>query len=390
MSLRDFTEKAENYLLSIINGNKLGFGPSLIKSNLFVLSKVFRSIVKSRHFLYDKRIFRDRTLGCLVVSIGNLTTGGTGKTPVTEIFARTLCEKGRRVAILSRGYRSKSKPLKTKILDKFRGKKTVSPPRIVSEGKNEVLLGPHMAGDEPYMLACNVPEAIVLTDPDRVKSGRFAIRNYQADTLLMDDGFQQLRLKPRINILLIDSTNPFSNHFLLPRGLLREPIKNMRRAHFIFLTKANGGNHLRHLKKFIRKHNTKAEIIECTHRPKYLKSLINQQQSLLSVLKGKKIAAISAIAVPQSFEDFLIGFGAEIVYKERYADHHMYYQDEVETFIKNSESAEAELIVTTEKDAVRFPEIKNSSIDITYLRVEIDILSGEESFNECISRICFS
>ena len=390
MSLRDFTENAEFYLLDVAEGRRRGFIPSCILGSLFFLSRLFRGIVKTRHFLYDKRIFRDRTLGCLVVSIGNLTTGGTGKTPVTEVFARTLSEKGRKVAILSRGYRSKSKPLKQKFLDLFRTKKHVSPPRIVSRGDGEVLLGADMAGDEPYMLACNVPKAIVLTDKDRVKSGRFAIRKYGADTLLMDDGFQQLRLKPHINILLIDSTNPFHNHYLLPRGLMREPIKNMRRAHFIFLTKCNGGKHLRHLKKFIRKHNNKAEIIECTHQPKFIKSLINQSQQDLSFLKGKKIAAISGIAFPQSFEEFLTKHGAEIVHKARFADHHTYKGTEIRDFITESMQAGAELVITTEKDAVRFPKEVDHGIDVTYLRIEIDILSGQESFTECINRICFS
>jgi tetraacyldisaccharide 4'-kinase len=390
MSIRELTEKLETLILDVIKGKRKERSMRIFSGFLFVVSRLFRAIVQFRHSLYRKRIFRYKTLGCLVVSIGNITAGGTGKTPVTEIFARTLSAKGRRVAILSRGYRSKSKPLKEKFLDLFRSKKNETPPRIVSEGTGEVLLDSNMAGDEPFMLAKNLPDVLVLTDKDRVKSGRYAIRKYGVDTLIMDDGFQHLHLKPKINIMLVDSTNPFSNHELLPRGLLREPIKNMRRADFIFLTKSNGGKHLRRLKTFIRKHNPRAEIIECTHRPQYLRDLLTNKDSPLDLLKGKKVAAISGIAVPESFENFLTTLGAEIIYRKSYADHHRYSEEEIVNFLEKAKKRGAEMVITTEKDAVRFPDLKSHPVPTLYLRVEIDILSGEESFKDAISRICFS
>lgn len=390
MTTRELAEKIETLVLEVINGTRRDRTTRIFAGFLFTLSRVYRALVQFRHTLYRKRILRHKTLGCLVVSIGNITTGGTGKTPVTEVFARTLSSKGRRVAILSRGYRSKSKPFKEKFLDLFRSKKNESPPRVVSEGNGKVLLDSHMAGDEPYMLAKNLPDVLVITDKDRVKSGRYAIRKYGVDTLIMDDGFQHLHLKPKVNILLVDSTNPFSNHNLLPRGLLREPIKNIRRADYIFLTKSNGGKHLRRIKEFLRKHNPRAEVIECTHRPQYLRNLQTGEDLDLSELKGKKISAISGIAVPESFENFLTDFGAEIIYKERYADHHRYRRHEIENFIKESKKLGAQMILTTEKDAVRFPELEKYEVPSFYLRVQIDILSGEESFNDAISRICFS
>lgn len=390
MTISELVEKIETLVLEVINGSRKDRAARVSAGFLFTLSRIYRSIVQFRHTLYRKRILRHKTLGCLVVSIGNITTGGTGKTPVTEVFARTLSAKGRRVAILSRGYRSKSTPLQNKLLNLLRSKKNESPPRVVSEGNGKVLLDSHMAGDEPYMLAKNLPDVLVLTDKDRVKSGRYAIRKYGVDTLIMDDGFQHLNLKPKINILLVDSTNPFSNHNLLPRGLLREPIKNVRRADYIFLTKSNGGSHLRRLKVFLRKHNPRAEIIECTHRPQYLHNLDTSEELALSELAGKKIAAISGIAVPESFEDFLTGFGARIIYKKRYADHHRYRQYEIENFVERAKEEGAEMVLTTEKDAVRFPQLQKYEVPCFYLRVKIDILSGEESFNDAISRICFS
>src|SRR4029077_9598943 len=151
--------------------------------------------------------------GCLVISIGNLTVGGTGKTPVVEKFARALQAGGRRVAILSRGYKSVAKPSKRRLLDRLRGR-APDPPRIVSDGQ-ALLLDSLTAGDEPYMLAHNLKGVIVLGCKDRVKSGLFAIDKWKVDPLLLDDGLQYLRLKHRLDIVMVDRQAPFGNEFLL-------------------------------------------------------------------------------------------------------------------------------------------------------------------------------
>ncbi len=199
---------------------------------------IYERIVQLRLFLYRKRILRERTLGCLVISIGNLTVGGTGKTPIVEKFARALQAGGRRVAILSRGYKSVPRTDQTKLVSSVSGVER-DPPRVVSDGQS-LLLDSLTAGDEPYMLANNLKDVIVLVDKDRVKSGRFAIDKWKADTLLLDDGLQYLHLKHRLDIVLIDRQAPFGNEFLLPRGTLREPPRNLRRASYIFITKKHG------------------------------------------------------------------------------------------------------------------------------------------------------
>jgi len=387
MNFRILIEKLETYVIDLMKKQRHSPKDIVAKSFLFVLSRVFRSLVQLRISMYQQRIFRDRTLGCFAVSIGNLTVGGTGKTPVVEVFSKTLAQKGRKVAILSRGYRNKGKPLLEKLADFVFKRNEDIPPRIVTDGKS-LLLNSEMAGDEPYMLATNLKDVIVLVDKDRVKSGRYAINEFDADTLVLDDGFQYLPLKPRLNILLIDATNPFDNHHLLPRGLLREPIKNIQRADYIFLTKSSGGSYLHHFKRFLKKHNHRAEIIECTHKPQYLQDVYSKKKYDLSFLKDKKIASISGIAAPESFEKFLLGFGGKLVYTERYADHHRYSQQEIIDFINHAIKHDAELILTTEKDAVRFPMLDRRDLQILLMRVEIDILSGHENFNECISRIC--
>jgi len=384
-----FNENFEQYFLELIIGKRKTPKDQLMLLLLFVISRFYRAVVQFRMWLYDKRIIRNRAIGCLVVSIGNLSCGGTGKTPVVEVFAKTLSHKGRKVAVLSRGYRSKQRSLWVKMTQKFSSKKMEVPPKVVSDGKN-LLLDSAYAGDEPYMLANNLTDVVVLVDKDRVKAGLYAIDEFGTDTLIMDDGFQYMSLKPHINIVLVDSTDPFGNHHVLPRGILREPVKNIRRADYVFLTKSTGGNHLRHLKAFIRRHNRRAEIIECCHKPMYLEKVYKKgEREPLEMLKGKRVAALSAIAVPESFEAFVRQLGGNIVEAQHFADHHRFTQQEIIDFINQAKKSNAEMIITTEKDAVRMPRLERQDIPVYFMRVEIDIISGQESFDQCISRICF-
>jgi tetraacyldisaccharide 4'-kinase len=341
--------------------------------------------VRLRLYLYKHRIFRNKPLGCLVVVVGNLTVGGTGKTPIVEKFARTLTERGRKVAILSRGYKSKKEPLLKKFWRKLSHGEE-APPKIVSDGK-QVLLDSEVAGDEPYMLAKNLPGVVVLCDKNRVKAGSFAIRRYGCDTLILDDGFQYMPLKGRLNLLLVDKTNPFGNLHLLPRGILREPIRHLSRANYVFLTKSDGKQD-EVLLELIREHNPKAEIIECAHQPQFLQSIEDGKRSSLDILKGAHVAVFSGIAYPESFENMLRSFGAEIRYNRRFLDHHRFTRSEIKAVYNQASEAKLDMIVTTEKDAVRlFPDIK-PKIPIYFLRLEIEILSGEEDFEAATARIC--
>ena len=373
------------FTADVIYDRRHGRGAEVMSSFLFGLSFIFSALVQLRWYLYEKRILRNKPLGCLVVVVGNLTVGGTGKTPVVEKFARTLHERGRKVAILSRGYKSKKEPFVKKMWRKLTHGEE-APPRIVSDGKN-VLLDSDVAGDEPYMLAKNLPGVVVLTDKNRVKAGSFAIRKFGCDTLILDDGFQYLRLKGRLNLLLVDKTNPFGNQHLLPRGILREPIKHLSRASYIFLTKSDGKRDDA-LLEIIREHNPNAEIIECAHQPQYLQEVETGERLPLSALQGARVASFSGIASPESFEDMLRGYGAEIRYNQRFLDHHRFTRYEIHHLYKKAEASDLDMIVTTEKDAVRlFDDIK-APIPIYFLRLEIDILSGEEDFDAAAARIC--
>lgn len=384
-------EQIEKYLVDLIQRKDI----SRIRDRrvLFFLgflkqmSLLYNGVMHLRNLLYRKGILRHHTLGCQVISIGNLTVGGTGKTPVVEVFARTLQQKGRKVAILSRGYKKEEPPLLERLTAKILMQEKRTPPRIVSDGKT-LLLDSAMGGDEPYMLASNLPDVAVLVDKDRVKSGRYAINRLGCDTLILDDGFQYLYMKHRVEVVLVDSKNPFGNGFVLPRGILRESITNLGKADYIFITKCNGSDNS-WLKAEIRKFNSKAEVIECAHQPRYLENVFTTGRKELRTLQGMSVIALSGIAAPDGFERSLESLGANVVGRVRYADHHRYTQQQIIETINRAKTEGAAAIITTEKDAVRFPRLERSDVPVYFLRVDIELLSGTEDFHACISRICF-
>lgn len=385
--IRTKLNEFEQFGIDVIMGKREGFGALVFAAFLQACSYLFSGIVQARLWLYRKRIFHDTPLGCLVVVVGNLTVGGTGKTPVVEMFARALRDRGRKVAILSRGYKSKAPPLWKRLWHDFTHQEA-DPPRIVSDGER-LLLDSELAGDEPFMLAKNLPGVVVLVDKDRVKAGAYAIKRFGCDTLVLDDGFQYLPLKGRLNLLLVDKTNPFGNGFLLPRGILREPVKHLKRASYVFLTKSNGhrDEELEHL---IRHYNPHAEIIECAHRPQFLQRVGNGEKRPLEDLKGRRIAAFSGIATPESFERFLREGGAHLVYARRFLDHYRFTSDDLREVYDEAEKAGAEFIVTTEKDAVRItPADQRPAAPLYFLRLEIEILRGASDFKEAVGKICF-
>lgn len=373
---------AEDVILDRRKGKRVAVFAGFLK----LFSYLFSGIVQLRLWLYENRLFRTNHLGCLVVVVGNLTVGGTGKTPVVEKFARSLASRGRRVAILSRGYKSKPVPFWKRWLRQI-SHMGDPPPKVVSDGER-VLLNPEEAGDEPYMLARNLPGVMVFVDKNRVNAGSFAIRKYGVDTLILDDGFQYLPLKGRLNLLLVDKNNPFGNERLLPRGVLREPIKHLKRATYIFITKSDGASDPSLVRR-IKSHNPGVDIIECTHRPQYLENLESGERRELADLEGRRIGAFSAIADHSSFEGFLRQYGAQLIQARRFLDHHRYTEEELNHLFGQAQRENLEFLVTTEKDAVKIPAGFFMPVPLYFLRVEIDILSGDKDFEKAVSRICF-
>jgi tetraacyldisaccharide 4'-kinase len=225
-------------------------------------------------------------------------------------------------------------------------------------------------------------------DKDRVKSGRYAIEKFGCDTLLLDDGFQYWELRGRRHdVVLIDCQQPFGNGHLLPRGTLREPPSHLARAHTIFITKSDGNT--AGLRARIAKHNSEAGLIECVHHPLYFEDVFSGERKGLDFLKGKKVASLSGIAQPESFEQSLVKLGGELIYSKRFVDHHRFTQQEILNAINRSKKRQAEVIITTQKDAVRFPKIDRRDLPIYFMRVEIKIVSGASDFQDCVRKICF-
>jgi tetraacyldisaccharide 4'-kinase len=244
------------------------------------------------------------------------------------------------------------------------------------------------------MLARNLPGVLVLVDKNRVKAGMHAIRRFGCDTLVLDDGFQYLPLKGRLNLLLVDKTNPFGNGFMLPRGILREPVKHLRRASYVFLTKSNGRRD-QDLEDLIQKHNPGVDIIECAHRPQYLRRFgggadgAAGARESLDALRGRRVAAFSGIAVPEGFEKFLKDLGAEIVCARRFMDHYRFTRADIDSIFAGALEQGVDFVVTTEKDAVRIDGAWPCPLPLYYLRLEIDILRGAADFDEAVERVCF-
>jgi tetraacyldisaccharide 4'-kinase len=383
--MRVVLERFERYAVDVILERREGGRANALKFVLGGLAKIYEQAVQLRLGLYRRRLFRPQELGCPVVSVGNLTVGGTGKTPVAEMLARELQSRGRRVAILSRGYKSVPRPFSQRLRNKLFKHLDLFPPRIVSDGK-DVLLDSRRAGDEPHMLAKNLPGVCVLVDKDRVKSGLHALRHFHSDVLLLDDGLQYQRLRHRIDVVLVDSQAPFGNEHLLPRGTLREPPANLRRASYIVVTKS-GPKPDEALLARLRKLNRTAAIIECNHAPRHWQDLRTGEKLSLNHLKGRHVGAMSGIARPESFEEGVRQLGAMVEVSKAFADHHRFTKKEILRFLEWCDRRSLDALVTTEKDAVRFPDIDNPSVPMLFLRVEIEILRGREHWEELLGRL---
>lgn len=385
--VKETVEDFERWASDVIFGRARGFRAFLTRWALRALSGIYRMVIQTRMFSYLEDYQERFHLGTLTISVGNLTVGGTGKTPVVELLSRTLSERNRQVAILSRGYKSKalSEP------QKWTNAQGVSVPadempKVVSTGK-ALLLDSKYAGDEPFMLANNLPGVAVLVDRDRVKSARFAIRELGCDTLILDDGMQYLRMSRGLDLCLVDANAPFGTGAMLPAGTLREPRRNLHRADYIILTKSDGSGHA-DLIAMLRRYNRTAPIIITTHGPKYLENLATFEKKPLDYLRGQHVAALSGIAVPENFENSLIRLGAMIDVKKRFSDHYRFSARELESFTTRCLERDVAMIVTTEKDAVRYPRSALAEVPVWFLRIEVEILAGREHWDHMIDHLC--
>lgn len=353
--------------MSIILDERKGVFASLLRPILLILSGIYYLGLEIIQLLYHLKILKRVKLKARVISVGNLTVGGTGKTPAVEKIAGFLQEKGKKVAILSRGYKGKIQNSKIKI-QSYR-----SQVAVVTDGK-KILLSAKEAGDEPYLLAQNLSGVPIVVGKDRIASGNYCLNHFNSEVFILDDGFQYQRLKRDLDILLIDSLNPFGNGYFLPRGILREPLKSLKRADLFILARTDQDANIEALKEKIRRINPFAPILESIHAPCYLEDVKSKKIFNLEFIENKEVLALSSIAHPESFERTLKDLKAIIMKRLRYPDHYPYIKEDLKEIISKARGC---LIITTQKDGVRLePLVEDESILL--LRIELKITKGQE------------
>ncbi|MEE8185094.1 MAG: tetraacyldisaccharide 4'-kinase [Thermodesulfobacteriota bacterium] len=316
---------------------------------LYLLSLLYGLAIRVRFFLYSSGILHARKLPCKVISIGNITVGGSGKTPMAIFMAEYLANRGLRTAIVSRGY----------------GGSLKGGEAIVSDGSN-ILLGPKEAGDEPYLMAKKLRDVIVAVGANRYKIGSDIINRFKTQCIILDDGFQHIRLKREMDILLIDSARGFGNSYLIPRGILREPLDGIGRADVLMIKNNN--------KKDLYL-GAKVPTISFHYRPTRLEGLDGESKMDISVLKRKRVFAMAGIANPEAFIKTLKDTGAEVISTLFYPDHHWYSLHDLKDIkekIKRMQGG-VELVVTTEKDMARLRHLPDPGINIYAVGVELII-----------------
>jgi len=330
---------------------------------LYLASLPYGWGVSMRTFLYSSGLLKQRRLPCPVISIGNITVGGTGKTPLVIKMARKLGEKGISIAILSRGYRRK---------------KARDP--LVTDGER-ILLHPEESGDEAYLIAHRLKGIPVLVGKDRFKNGLMALQKVKIQGFLLDDGFQHLSLYRDLNILLIDSLTGFGNGYLLPRGILREPLSALRRADLFVLTKVKDKKDSLSLESKLKEIHPRVEIFHSHYEPIEFVNPYGEIKEL-SFMKGKRVFAFSGIARPETFSSLLEEVGVEIKGELTFPDHHFYSPSDLERI--GREARGVDFLVTTEKDMVKLIHSHLNSMPLVALRIDVKIWEEEEFYRRVL------
>lgn len=321
----------------------------------------FRGAAALRSALYASGRLRVHRAGAPVVSIGNLAVGGAGKTPVAMAVADRLRARGRRVAVLSRGYGA-----------------TRSDARVVSDGAR-VLLSAAEGGDEAVLVARRLPGVAVLCGPKRAELARLARGSLGADVLLLDDGFQHHALARDLDVVVLDAANPFGNGHLLPRGPNREPRHALARAGLVWLSRVEGASPegLARLRALARD-ATGHDPVESRHEPLDLLDGALRASVGLAALRGRRVRLLSGIARPHAFRRTVEALGATVAAEHRFADHHRFRARELRAVLGAAGDGAEEWIVTTEKDAVRLGTDAAEHPRLRVLRIEARVVGGED------------
>jgi len=328
---------------------------------LYLPAMAYRAAIRLRNALYDSGRLGVQRLPCPVISIGNLTVGGTGKSPLTSCIASLLRDSGYRVGVVSRGYR----------------RKAAVDPLLVSDGR-ALLADALSAGDEPYLIARDNPAVPVAVGADRVRAARLLLRaaSPAPEVIVLDDAFQHRRLARDLDLLLVDRHDPWGNGKMLPRGPLREPIASIARAHAVILTRSDG-QCPPSLASALERFNPGAALFHCTMEPRAFVRPDGETIGL-AALKGFSVYAFSGIARPERFEEDLRALGVRLAGSRRFPDHHAFRPRDMEQVAAEARRAGADVLVTTEKDLVRIGQIPDSSLPLYALAIRVSFPKGRD------------
>lgn len=374
-------EALQVYLYKLVHGEKHGLLASVLLVVLRAMSFVYGLGVTIKLGMYRLGILESHKLPCKVISLGNITVGGTGKTPTAQRLAAIIRDMGYRVVILNRGYRADWK----------------GEVGLVSDGR-KIYMTVNEAGDEAYLLAKSLPGVPVIIGRNRYITGSYAVDKLRAEVIILDDAFQHWQLKRDLDIVLIDALNVFGNNFLLPRGTLREPLNNLNRANAFLLTKVDQatGNARETIRDTLAKYNNQALVVESTHTPRCFIEIEEWYKGVrpdtvpLDAIKDRSVLPFSAIGNPSSFEKTITDLGGKVVEAVRYPDHHDYTMAEMQEIMQKAVDNNVCALITTDKDAVKIPsEFIHSErpLPVYVLSIEVWFHDGYEELMDMIKEV---
>jgi len=331
-------------------------------------SWVYGLVIRLGLWCYRQGWCASARLSCPVISVGNLTVGGTGKTPMVILLTAWLQATGRRVAVLSRGY-----------------KRTSTVPHLLVSDGSRLLVGPSEAGDEPFLIAQRCPQAIVAVGADRVALGRWVLGQYPVDCIVLDDGFQHRALYRDIDLVLLDATDAMGLDALLPAGRLREPLSEVKRASAVVITRADSRSDVEAV--CTRLHAVGypvRDVIEVVFSPECVMAVGSQTRRSPEWGQGKKAWLVSGIGNSQSFHRSAQSLGIEVVGETVFEDHHHYTQHDVQHIRVNVKTTGVDIVLTTEKDAGKLSSFLTSDDPWWALRLQATVIRGEESLRRLI------
>jgi tetraacyldisaccharide 4'-kinase len=353
----------------VTRGWEQGFapGPTLV---LGALARGYRGFLGAREWLYERGVLRSQPLSCPVVSIGNLTVGGTGKTPAVELAVHTLAEMRHRPAVVSRGYRRQSRGI-----------------QVVADAAS-IRLDPEDAGDEPFLLARRLPGVPVVVGANRYEAARLAVQRFGVTAIVLDDGFQHRTLRKNLEVVMTRARHPWGNHRLLPGGPLREPLSALARAHLIVVVGEGGEADVTEVRAAAALHAPDVPVLSARYAPVECWEADHMRARPLQELAGARLLAFAGIAAPDAFEATLTKLGLTTVGMVPFADHHWYGAGDLERLDEQALAAHADALVTTEKDWVRLRRLRLLKRPLFVISVRLELVTGRDQWRTAFEQAC--